>query len=459
MRHVSCIVGSLILAPLACQNTKDAGEAAPPPSGAASSCRAHQAVVEGLERRATRDAASNRVGKLRSASQFLPAIDEARALLRACQGLAPAQPVAPAAAPETRAQGAPLDETVEDLARTEPARSPAPEGVEHAAFDVDAAGSPTGPIRVKFLDGRPEGRAEVMQIADEWTRCDGTGLRFMYYDAGGRPLSPGAPEATEFDVRVSFRGRGYWSYIGRDVPTSVTAADPTMRLAGLDTSPDPTVVLHEFGHAVGLLHEHRREELVACIDEQRAIEHYGRPPNAWDAATVRKNLLTPIPAGVALSPSYDYDSIMNYRISRSVLKDGQCQRIELPRRVTRPSVTDCRMIAYYYPTTTAIASPPVGQSVVPFTTRSTPIGTRRGREYHTWTIVPRDAANPRIASVTYDMEPYFRPEVRTPAQGLEVTRTSWGTFPVEISVAYTDRAEPTKYTYYPELGQNVIRKR
>jgi hypothetical protein len=64
-------------------------------------------------------------------------------------------------------------------------------------------------------------------------------------------------------IRIAFDPNGgSWSYVGKE-NTSIAADKPTMNLGWLDGSSDTItddehgVILHEFGHAIGLLHEHQ----------------------------------------------------------------------------------------------------------------------------------------------------------------------------------------------------------
>src|SRR6476660_1865591 len=104
-------------------------------------------------------------------------------------------------------------------------------------------------IKVKFVGGSPALQAKVRNVAETWTQPGMANLRFSVVPSG------------DADVRVAFvQGNGSWSYIGtycKNIPQK----QPTMNYGWLtDASPDDEiqrVVLHEFGHAIGLIHEHQ----------------------------------------------------------------------------------------------------------------------------------------------------------------------------------------------------------
>ena len=69
--------------------------------------------------------------------------------------------------------------------------------------------------------------------------------------------------ATGGQIRISFdTGDGSWSYIGMNAKI-VDAAKSTMNLSRIDPDTETTsprengLILHEFGHMLGMLHEHR----------------------------------------------------------------------------------------------------------------------------------------------------------------------------------------------------------
>lgn len=101
-------------------------------------------------------------------------------------------------------------------------------------------------LRVTFMDGEPGVHQRVEQFAHEWSRY--ANIKFVF---GSDPAS---------EVRISFLQPGSWSYIGTDVLT-IPRNQPTMNFGWLKSSTPndeySRVVIHEFGHAIGCIHEHQ----------------------------------------------------------------------------------------------------------------------------------------------------------------------------------------------------------
>lgn len=82
------------------------------------------------------------------------------------------------------------------------------------------------------------------------------------------------------------------------------------------------VVRHETGHTLGCPHEHMRAEIIALIDEQKAIQFYGAT-QGWNENQVRAQVLTPLaPNSIWATTNPDRQSIMCYQIPGSITKNG-----------------------------------------------------------------------------------------------------------------------------------------
>ncbi|ETS64624.1 hypothetical protein PaG_01094 [Moesziomyces aphidis] len=98
------------------------------------------------------------------------------------------------------------------------------------------------------------------------------------------------------DIRITFDPKdGSWSYVGTD-SRIIEPRDATMNLAGLQASASMTAnerasILHEFGHVLGLLHEHQSAAHGGtAIDVQAALELY-RSDRRWSDKQVHDQVL------------------------------------------------------------------------------------------------------------------------------------------------------------------------
>lgn len=149
-------------------------------------------------------------------------------------------------------------------------------------------------IRIRFLDGTPEQQGMVEQFAPQWT--EHANLSFVFTDD---------PRA---EVRVTFDANdGAWSYVGVD-NLNIPLHAATLNLGWQDQG----VILHEFGHMIGLSHEHQNPAGGIVWNEQAVIEDLSGPPNYWDEATIRHNVLNKYSADQVHGTEFDEDSIMLY---------------------------------------------------------------------------------------------------------------------------------------------------
>jgi hypothetical protein len=187
-------------------------------------------------------------------------------------------------------------------------------GKSKAALLDEFKWQPGTRIKVRFMEGEPGLSQRVRAVAEEWTGPRMANLSFQFVTAG------------DADIRVAFKpGNGSWSYLGtacHDIP----AADPTMNYGWLTpASPDDElrrVVLHEFGHALGLIHEHQNPNRPISWNRAAVKADLGGPPNNWDDATIEHNMFRRYdPAQVSSTPT-DPLSIMMYPIPAAWTTDG-----------------------------------------------------------------------------------------------------------------------------------------
>jgi hypothetical protein len=190
-------------------------------------------------------------------------------------------------------------------------------------------------VRVAFLDGDPCLQRLVMAAALEWTLHANLVLRFV-----------GVVE--ESDIRVSFADRrSAWSRIGTDC-RSVAHPLPTMNLGLLLAEAFEgelkQLVLHEFGHALGLLHEHQHPASGIAWNRPAVYHFYGQSPYYWNIDDVDENIFDLYSRDRTVHTALDARSIMMYPISPALTTDGFA--VGLNKRLSR---TDVEFIAECYP--------------------------------------------------------------------------------------------------------------
>ena len=163
-------------------------------------------------------------------------------------------------------------------------------------------------IRIAFLDGTAQQKALVKKYAEEWV-TNLARLTFSWVN-----------NAAQSDIRISFQYSGSWSVIGttcRNVPKN----QPTMNFGWLTPTVTAAeakrVILHEFGHALGLIHEHQNPLGAIQWDKPAVIADLSGPPNNWDLATIQHNMFDTYPKQDINGTQLDKDSIMLYPIPAS----------------------------------------------------------------------------------------------------------------------------------------------
>jgi len=82
------------------------------------------------------------------------------------------------------------------------------------------------------------------------------------------------------------------------------------------------VVLHEFGHALGLIHEHQNPGGQINWNRRQVIEELSGPPNNWPLEVIDHNMFEPYDRQETNFTALDPQSIMMYPIPQSWTTDG-----------------------------------------------------------------------------------------------------------------------------------------
>lgn len=206
-------------------------------------------------------------------------------------------------------------------------------------------------LRVRFLDGEPTLQQKVIRFAQEWSAY--ANLQFDFGDHA------------RAEIRISFQWPGSWSFIGTDA-LGVLEPEPTMNFGWLHpgTPNDEVrrVVLHEFGHALGLIHEHQNPAATIPWNRAAVYDYYAGPPNNWTAEQVEVNLFQTYAAELTQHSAFDPHSIMLYPIPAEFTEGGFS--VGLNQTL---STLDRAYIGAWYPFPPTVAATPEAEAA-PVTT-------------------------------------------------------------------------------------------
>ncbi|HEV7462340.1 MAG TPA: M12 family metallopeptidase [Methyloceanibacter sp.] len=237
-----------------------------------------------------------------------------------------------------------------------------PATLESARFVYWAGISWKNPvITVCFWNGSTELQNFVMDTAKVWS--DNSGLTFSYQTDGQNNICQNAQSA---DIRVSLDDedqrdlyvnqeesrKGDWSYLG-DIPLPDYLVTLNLPDVVRDRENDPTwthhAIRHEFGHALGLMHEHQRSLCDGWFNVEAIAENQG-----WTVDFARSQVGR-FPdsdlAGLGFVGDYDKNSIMQYNFPKEWLvhKPGQSNPCLRQHSIHNLSPKDIAGIRVLYP--------------------------------------------------------------------------------------------------------------
>lgn len=181
---------------------------------------------------------------------------------------------------------------------------------EELAFAWDRRWQPGQQLRVRFLDGDRGLHQQVQEHALSWLKSANLTLVFGdYIDA---------------EIRVTFVGDGYWSFVGTEAE-QIPQPAPTMQLGGFTSDADHVelrrTVLHEFGHTIGCIHEQASPAAAIPWNVEKVYDYYEQW-QGWDRDTTYANVLVRYgPDGLRFT-EHDPDSIMQYPVPAELTSDG-----------------------------------------------------------------------------------------------------------------------------------------
>lgn len=167
-------------------------------------------------------------------------------------------------------------------------------GKTRAAFQMEKLWPTGSTITIRFLGGSRDQHDMVERHAMEWTRYANLNFEFSH--------------SYRAKVRIAFADDGAWSYVGKDA-LGIPSNQPTMNFGWLDKG----VIQHEFGHMIGMIHEHQNPRSNPIQWNKPAVNRaLGGPPNNWDQPTIDHNMYNKYNVNQINGSHFDRESVMLY---------------------------------------------------------------------------------------------------------------------------------------------------
>jgi hypothetical protein len=207
-----------------------------------------------------------------------------------------------------------------------------------------ADGSPVI-LNVAFFNGN-EGLFDlVKETVKAWEKHANVVFQFL-----------GIERLFDAHIRITFNGpRVFQSLVGTDSVAPNEVRQPSMTLGFTndvlqDEPQTKGLILHEFGHALGLMHEHQNpDRKIRFLPD---IFEYMRLTQGWDPNMVQQQIIEPANRALLTnSEAFDGDSVMLYFFQEFVTVSGRTFHIVQPSTKQNLVLSDgdIRTISDLYP--------------------------------------------------------------------------------------------------------------
>jgi serralysin len=163
-------------------------------------------------------------------------------------------------------------------------------------------------LTVSFMGGKKQVIDRIIRHAKIW--MDHANIEFDF-----------TPRKTPGNVRIAFdEDGGCWSLTGTEI-LSEDKAKPTMNFGWLTPRTDDLeysrVVLHEFGHTLGCIHEHERPDNGIPWDKPKVYAYY-KKVDEWSKEEVDEQVFSKYNKSQLRSNKLDKKSIMMYPVPEAL---------------------------------------------------------------------------------------------------------------------------------------------
>lgn len=169
-------------------------------------------------------------------------------------------------------------------------------------------------LTVSFIGGNKQVKDRLIRHAKTWMEYANVEFDFSH-------------KMKVADIRIGFnKNDGSWSFMGTEALTE-DSNNPTMNFGWLTPKLNDeefgAVVLHEFGHALGCIHEHSRPDTGIPWNTKKVYAYY-KEKDGWTKEEVDSQVFDKYDRNMIRASAFDKRSIMMYAIP-SFLTDGKYQ--------------------------------------------------------------------------------------------------------------------------------------
>ena len=138
-------------------------------------------------------------------------------------------------------------------------------------------------------------------------------IKLMFYDENNELINPNVA-----DIRIDFDDMGgAWSLLGTECLTVKDKKESTMNFGWFDV---PTT-LHEFCHALGMIHEHQNPKGKTIMWDKERVRTWAKDTQGWDQQTTDSNIIERYKLDEINGSTFDSKSIMLYFFPGNLVLD------------------------------------------------------------------------------------------------------------------------------------------